>query len=173
MAFYTDSFTVADLTELKALTAAQRRGGTTRVVLQPAANYAPTNYTYDETSSFTELSPIIVTPDDSQGAWISHSLLYSNTANPSAAPPLTGITWIATLTAPDRVVVYRSTGTSAVTDWLPTNNDAVVDSAAPTHNADYVGQLYYDSSADEFYLATDTAGNWQLSGASSSGGTGY
>ncbi len=173
MAFFTDEFTVADLAALKAIPASARRDRTTIAVAQPAANYLPTYYTYQATTTLTALEPVIVIPDDSQGVWLSLNPIYTDTVLPTAAPPLIGIIWIATLTSPDRIVSFRSVGTSAATDWQPVNNNAVVDSASPSHSADFIGQIFYDNSADEFHLATDTSGTWQLAGASSSGGTGY
>ena len=173
MAFFTDVFTVPTLVELKAIAASGRRDRMTVNVAEPVTNYIGATYSYRSTSTLSELSPVIVVPDDTVGAWVSNNPIYADTTLPGVTPPLVGIVWVATLTSPDRVVTFRSVGTSGVEDWLPVNNNAVVDSSSPSHSADFVGQLYYDSVSDEFYFATDTSGTWQLTGASGSGGTGY
>lgn len=173
MAFYTDVFSVPTLTELKAIASTGRRDRMAVLVAEPATGYIGATYSYRASATLTELLPIIAVPDDTVGAWVSNNPIYADTAIPTAAPPLIGITWVATLTSPDRVVTFRSVGTSAATDWIPINNSAVQDSSSPSHNADFIGQIFYDNSADEFHLATDTSGTWQLIGASSSGGTGY
>ncbi|MDJ0723737.1 MAG: hypothetical protein QNJ38_01335 [Prochloraceae cyanobacterium] len=173
MAFFTDVFSVPTLTELKAIASTGRRDRMNVLVAEPATGYIGATYSYRQNATLTELLPIIAVPNDTQGAWVSNNPIYADTAIPSAAPPLIGIIWVATLTSPDRVVTFRSVGTSADTDWIPVNNNAVVDSATPSHSADFIGQIFYDNSADEFHLATDTFGTWQLIGSSTGGGTGY
>ena len=173
MAFFTDVFTVPSLVELKAIASTGRRDRMTVNVAEPVIGYIGTTYSYRANATLTELSPVIVIPDDTVGAWVSNNPIYADSALPSSTPPLVGIIWVATLTSPDRTVTFRSVGTTGASDWIPINNNAVVDSASPSHSADFIGQIFYDNGADEFYLATDTSGTWQLTGSSGSGGTGY
>ena len=163
MATYTDSYTVASLTELKALTTTQRRSGMAVYVLSPEVGYPSAVYGFVSSSTLTELLPVIATPNDTPttGRWISSNPVYITTAAPTAAPDLIGVVWVANIsTSPARTTIYRSIGTSGVSDWVATTTTSVTDVSAPVFNADFVGQKVLDSGSGENYMALDLSGNY-------------
>ena len=174
MAFYTDEYSVPTLTELKAIVSTIRRDRATILVATPQADYPPSYYTYNLNSTLTELLPVIAVPDDSLGVWIAHNLKYEDTKNPDIVPPLIGMEWVATLTSPDRQVIWRSIGIGAIEDWVPINNNLVIDSIdAFSWNPDFGGQIYYNNSTGEMFAANEPQGNWELINGSGGGGGGY
>ncbi len=170
LTFLTDSFKIADLATLKALT--ERRDGAIKVIdsissTTPPYNLKDVTYRYDASSSIEALEPAIIEPDDSSGRWIMQSpRLIFNTLAPSNPPALADLTWIAFLTVPDRKVIWRSrpdlSDTPVIEDWIPDYLPIAID-AIPSFSADFENQVVRDSNTEYIYKAINLSGDWILS----------
>lgn len=170
---------VADLAALKAIPASSvRADGYLKLVLTPATGEMPTWYTYVEDSALGAFGTIVILPDDNPvaGRWHKLSnLVFYSTGKPSSAPPLKGITWVATLSTPTRRVTFLSIDTSSVADWIPFGNPVYSGESAPTFTPDYVGQLFSDIVNDTLWVSENTtsSSDWseRVSGSGGGGGS--
>ncbi|MGL5075103.1 MAG: hypothetical protein ACRDBG_04595 [Waterburya sp.] len=160
MKFLNEAIGAADITALKAIVPPERRDGTIKIVKSPSGALPPTLYYYNAAANGAELLPTFVSPNDGIGRWIQlqQGLYYANTA-PTLPPPTAGILWIAALSSPTRVSMWRSIANTTVGDWLPIPTIVSLTSN-PTFNADYIGQRAFNSTDKSFWIAQDRAGNW-------------
>lgn len=153
------SYIVSDLTALRSIGPTFYRIVGYPVYVQSPGTEEEGSWYVGVQSSASEFGNIIVTPNDNPSTfrWLKTSNLvhYSNSL-PSAAPPIAGITWVATLTGPTRRVTFISTGTSSVADWKPRFNAVVAATVPPVITPAYVGQLYDDRTNRFLYTAEDT-----------------
>ena len=170
LTFLTDSFKIADLATLKALT--ERRDGAIKVIdfiasTTPSYNLKDITYRYDASSSIEALEPAIVEPDDSSGRWVMQPprIIFSTVA-PSNPPTLADLTWIAFLTVPDRKVIWRSrydlSDTPVFEDWMPNYCPIPID-GVPSFSADFENQVVKDINTGYIYKAVNLSGDWILS----------
>lgn len=166
MSSLTAALQVADLTALAAVPETERVEGSFRHVLTVAGtsySYRYQKYYFSASSAIAEALPAVVAPAAGSGRWIAESLPIISDAVPSLAPELASREYTAVLTAPDRIVKWRSPlilpSTPAVTDWIPDFNPIAI-ATIPTFNADFVGQRVVALDTGIIYKADDTAGNW-------------
>ena len=160
MSFVSNAFTVSNATELGNLTISEIQDNMNVLVLEPNAGHAPATYTFRSDLNLSSLPPLFVRPSDgSNGTWVSSNNTYVTSSNPAIAPPLIGLYWVV-VNFPNKTI-WLSVGTSAVSDWIPLETQAIQDSGSPSFSADYIGQIYVDDNSIVAWGATDTSGTWQ------------
>ena len=160
---------VADLTALKAIDVTSIANNSYQTVLSVAdTNYqfAYALYYWDATATFTPIEPTVIKPDSvtlpDPGRWISLLPMVATVA-PTNAPEFSNQEYWAVLTAPDRLVKWRSPiilpTTPTVNDWISDYTPIAI-ATTPTFNSDFPGQVVVAIDTGIRYKDTDGAGTW-------------
>lgn len=151
----TAGYRVATLADLPTMTEADSDGVFYEV--QNPGETGPAIYTWKKTGGLPLLG-IIVVSASGIGQWTSSVRTHFANIEPTVSPPFDGITWVASLTNPQRVVQFYSSAGG----WIKISASPAIGNISPLYNftGDLPGQIYMDTLAGATYIMDSVNSKW-------------